>query len=182
MKTKDMVYAALFAALIAVLGLLPPIPLPFTPVPITVQTLGVMLTGGFLGKRIGGISALVVVIIATLGAPILAGGRGGFSVLAGPTGGFLLSWPFAAFTIGYFTEKFWEGIKIWKLFLINVVGGVIIINLIGAPYLAFITDISVGAAFLATASFIPGDIVKALVAAIICIQVKVISPINEKSK
>ncbi|MCI4139927.1 biotin transporter BioY, partial [Bacillus vallismortis] len=64
-----------------------------SPVPITVQTLGVMLEGSFLGKILGGLSALLVVIISSVCAPILAGGRGGFSVLAGPTCGYLLSWP-----------------------------------------------------------------------------------------
>ena len=53
MKIKNMLYAAMFAAIVAVLGLMPPIPLPFIPVPITLQTMGVMLAGSFLGKRLG---------------------------------------------------------------------------------------------------------------------------------
>ena len=180
MKTKDMVYAALFAALIAVLGLIPPIPLPFIPVPITAQTLGVMLAGGFLGKKLGGLSALLVVVLVALGAPILSGGRGGLSVIAGPTGGFLLSWPVAAFVIGYLTEKVWANPRFWKLFLINMIGGLVVVYLIGAPYLAFISDIPVGTAILSSAVFFPGDIIKALIATFICIQVKTISPINER--
>ena len=63
MKIKNMLYAAMFAAIVAVLGLMPPIPLPFIPVPITLQTMGVMLAGSFLGKRLGFLSMLLVIII-----------------------------------------------------------------------------------------------------------------------
>ena len=97
MKIKNMLYAAMFAAIVAVLGLMPPIPLPFIPVPITLQTMGVMLAGSFLGKRLGFLSMLLVVVIVLLGVPILSGGRGGLAVLTGPTGGFFIVWPFAAF-------------------------------------------------------------------------------------
>ena len=76
MKIKNMLYAAMFAAIVAVLGLMPPIPLPFIPVPITLQTMGVMLAGSFLGKRLGFISMLLVVVIVLLGVPILSGGTG----------------------------------------------------------------------------------------------------------
>ena len=101
MKIKNMLYAAMFAAIVAVLGLMPPIPLPFIPVPITLQTMGVMLAGSFLGKRLGFISMLLVVVIVLLGLPILSGGRGGLAVLTGPTGGFFIVWPFAAFLVGF---------------------------------------------------------------------------------
>lgn len=76
MKIKDMMFTAIMAAVIAVLGLLPPIPLPFIPVPITVQTLGVMLAGSILGARLGGVSLLLFVVLIGLGAPLLSGGRG----------------------------------------------------------------------------------------------------------
>ena len=82
MKIKNMLYAAMFAAIVAVLGLMPPIPLPFIPVPITLQTMGVMLAGSFLGKRLGFISVLLVVVIVLLGLPILSGGRGGLALLS----------------------------------------------------------------------------------------------------
>ena len=117
MKIKNMLYAAMFAAIVAVLGLMPPIPLPFIPVPITLQTMGVMLAGSFLGKRLGFISMLLVVVIVLLGVPILSGGRGGMAVLAGPTGGFFIVWPFAAFLIGFLVEKSWKNINIAKYIL-----------------------------------------------------------------
>lgn len=179
MKTKDLVYIALFAAIVAVLGLIPPIPLAFIPVPITLQTLGIMMAGSFLGKKDGAVCGFVLIMIVMFGVPILAGGRGGLSVIVGPTGGYFLSWPIAAFVIGILTEKVWKNIKIWKLFLINVLGGVILINLVGAPYMAFITHTPVKAAFVSGLAFIPGDILKALLASVVCIQIKSLSPMNE---
>jgi biotin transport system substrate-specific component len=84
-----MVYVAMFTAVMCVLGFLPPIPLPFSPVPITAQTLGVMLAGSILGARLGGLSLVVFLLVVAVGAPVLSGGRGGFSVLLGPSAGYL---------------------------------------------------------------------------------------------
>ena len=63
-----------------VLGLIPPIALSITPVPITLQSLGVMLAGGLLGSRLGALSQLIFLLIVGVGAPLLAGGRGGLGV------------------------------------------------------------------------------------------------------
>ena len=166
MKIKNMLYAAMFAAIVAVLGLMPPIPLPFIPVPITLQTMGVMLAGSFLGKRLGFLSMLLVVVIVLLGVPILSGGRGGMAVLAGPTGGF-------------FIEKSWKNINIAKYIVANIIGGIVLVYLVGAIYLSYITKMPIDKAFLATMAFIPGDILKAIVVSILCYKLKEISPINE---
>ncbi|MGG0658551.1 biotin transporter BioY [Rummeliibacillus pycnus] len=180
MTTKEMVYAALFAALIGVLGMIPPISLGFIPVPITAQTLGVMLAGCFLGKKTGAISLILFIILVALGLPLLSGGRGGLSVLVGPSAGYILSWPISAFLIGYATEKVWGSLKIWKLILINFVFGVVLVSLIGAPIMAIITNTSVWAGLVGATAFLPGDILKAIIAAFLAVQLKSISPIEEK--
>ncbi|GGO01985.1 biotin transporter BioY [Saccharibacillus kuerlensis] len=180
MKTKEMVYAALFAALIAVLGMIPPIPLGFIPVPITAQTLGVMLAGGFLGKKTGAISLILFIVLVALGLPVLAGGNGGLAPLIGPTAGYIWSWPIAAFLIGWAAEKGWLSLKVWKLFLINIVFGVLLVSLIGAPVMALITQTPVWAGLIGSAAFLPGDVIKAIIAAVIIVQIKAISPIEEK--
>ncbi|GIO31045.1 MULTISPECIES: biotin transporter BioY [Paenibacillus] len=180
MTTKEMVYAALFAALIGVLGLIPPIPLGFIPVPVTAQTLGVMLAGCFLGKKTGTISVALFIVLTVLGIPMLSGGRGGLSVLMQPTAGYLLSWPVAVFCIGYFTEKAWPKLKAWKLIAINVVFGVLLISLIGAPVMALITHTPVWTGLVGATAFLPGDCIKAVVAAVIALQLKAISPIEDK--
>ena len=97
MTTRDLVLAALFAAIIVALGLLPPITLGFIPVPITAQSLGVMLAGVVLGSKRGTVAVLLVLLLAAIGLPVLSGGRGGLAVFAAPTTGYLIGWVFAAF-------------------------------------------------------------------------------------
>jgi biotin transport system substrate-specific component len=105
MKSRDLAYIALFAAIVAALGLLPPVPVPGIPVPITAQTLGVMLAGSVLGARRGGLALLVFLAVVAVGLPVLSGGRGGLGVFVGPSAGFLYSWPLAAFVIGAATTS-----------------------------------------------------------------------------
>lgn len=180
MKIKDYVFAALFAALIAVLGMIPPLPLGFIPVPITAQTLGVMLAGCFLGRRTGLLSLVIFILLVAIGLPVLSGGRGGLSVLVGPSAGYIFSWPIAAYFIGLATEKIWSKVKAWKLAIVNLIFGVLLINLIGAPVMALITNTSIWAGLVGAVAFLPGDIIKAVITAIIAMQLRAISPIEEK--
>lgn len=182
MKTKELIYAALFAALIAVLGMIPPIPLGFIPVPITAQTLGVMLAGCFLGKRMGALSLIIFIILVAIGLPVLTGGRGGIAVLVGPSAGYILSFPIAAGLIGWYSEKIWPKVRTWKLIAINVIFGVLLVSLIGAPIMALITNTSIWAGLVGALAFFPGDIIKAVIAAVIAMQLKAISPIEEKAQ
>ena len=101
---RKLAYVALFAALIAILTLVPAVTLP-SGVPITAQTLGVILAGTVLGSRLGFAAVALYVALGVIGLPILSGGTGGFGVLAGPTGGFLIGFPFAAFVAGLVVEK-----------------------------------------------------------------------------
>ncbi len=180
MSIKDVVLAALFAALLGVLGMMPPIPLGFIPVPITLQTLGVILAGCFLGKRVGTISMLLFIGLVAIGLPLLSGGRGGMAPLLGPSVGYILSWPIAAFFIGYFTEKAWKNLTLWKVIAINFIFGVVLVGIIGAVVMALMTNTSIVAGLISGAVFIPGDTIKAIVAAIILLQIKSVSPIQQK--
>ncbi|KTD86724.1 biotin transporter BioY [Paenibacillus etheri] len=182
MKTKELIYAALFAALIAVLGMIPPIPLGFIPVPITAQTLGVMLAGSFLGKRMGALSLVIFIILVAIGLPVLTGGRGGIAVLIGPSAGYIFSFPIAAGLIGWYSEKIWSKVRTWKLITINLIFGVLLVSLIGAPIMALITNTSIWAGLVGALAFLPGDIIKAVIAAVITMQLKPISPIEEKAQ
>lgn len=177
--TKDMMYVSLMAAIVAVLGFIPPIALPFG-VPITLQTLGVMLAGTILGARLGGISLLIFVLLVTAGTPILSGGRGGLGILLGATGGYVLSWPIAAFIIGYLVEKYWNKLTFIKVFLINILGGIIIVYAIGIPYYVAVTEVDFFKALIGNLIFIPGDLVKVLIATWLAIKMKNIYPIIKK--
>ena len=93
---KTLARIALFAALIAVLGLLPKLTLA-SGIPITAQSMGIMLAGTILGARNGALSVLLFLFLVALGLPLLAGGRGGMGVFAGPTLGYLIGFPLGAF-------------------------------------------------------------------------------------
>ncbi|MFQ1702240.1 biotin transporter BioY [Loktanella agnita] len=167
MNTKDIVYVALFAALTAALGLFPPLTLPAVGVPITAQSMGVMLAGALAGSKRGGYALLLFVILVAIGLPLLAGGRGGFGIFLGPSGGFILSWPIAAFLIGWLFERH-QGETPFALSLLYIaLGGVGVVYLIGVPWVAFSAELTFVQAFTGSAGFIPGDIVKVVVAALI---------------
>ena len=103
-KLKGMVFAALFAALTGAVAWFK-IPLPFTPVPITLQTLMVLLSGAMLGAYYGALSMITYLILGAIGLPVFAGGSSGVAALLGPSGGYLFSYPVAAFVIGYMLQK-----------------------------------------------------------------------------
>jgi biotin transport system substrate-specific component len=173
MKLREMTYVSLFAAITIVLGLLPPIYLPISPtVPITAQTLGVMLAGVVLGARLGGISMVVFLLIIVAGVPGLAGGRGGASVFVGPSAGYLLSWPLAAFFIGWFVERTKHPLKAWKIFIYNFFAGIVFVYACGIPVVSFVTEISLQAASVSALSFFPGDLLKAIIAAGLGVKIR----------
>src|ERR687889_115461 len=80
------------------------IPLPFSPVPFTLQVLAVILSGLLLGPRYGALSQAIYVLIGAIGVPVFAGFSGGLGIVLGPTGGYLLSYPAAAAVAGLSTR------------------------------------------------------------------------------
>lgn len=83
------------------------IPIPFTPVPLTMQPLAVLLVGIALGATRGSAAATLYLLEGAAGLPVFAQGHGGALWLIGPTAGYLLSYPFAAFVAGWFSERGW---------------------------------------------------------------------------
>ncbi|MEY3047872.1 MAG: hypothetical protein RL424_1194 [Pseudomonadota bacterium] len=179
-STRDVVNVALFAALIALFGLVPRIDLPFLAgVPITVQTLGVMLAGLLLGPRLAALSVLLFLFMVLLGAPFLSGGRGGLGVLFGPTVGFLLGWIPGALIVGLIysgltqasstNAKYRTPRRGFSLFLAaalaSFLGGVLVVYALGIPMLAWRANMALDQAAAVTLAFLPGDILKLLVAA-----------------
>jgi biotin transport system substrate-specific component len=178
-KSRDLAYVALFAAIVAVLGLLPPVPVPGIPVPITAQTLGVMLAGSVLGAKRGGLALLVFLALVAMGAPLLSGGRGGLSVFVGPSAGYLYSWPVAAFVIGLLTQLFWRRLNLAWALVANMIGGIVVIYAVGIPFTSLYGDIPLWASFTGSFSFLPGDLVKAVVASLVAVAVRRAYPVIE---
>ena len=166
-SARDLSLIATFAALVAALGLVPAI-YPFGgAVPITAQSLGVMLAGAVLGARRGFLSLALLLVLVAIGLPLLAGGRGGLGVFVGPTVGFLLGWPVAAFVVGWLTERGGARYRLaWGL-VANLVGGVLVLYAAGILGIAAVTGLSLGAATVSTLPFVPGDLVKVVLAAVV---------------
>ncbi|TWH46180.1 biotin transport system substrate-specific component [Sporomusa sp. KB1] len=182
MNTKgdltDFIYAALFAALTAVLGFVS-IPLPFSPVPVSGQSLGIMLAGSILTARQAVFSVLAFILIGAAGMPVFSGFAGGIGVVFGPRGGY-----YFGFLIGVVVIALLRGHKntIWCLALANSIGGIIIVYLFGVLWLSFVTGMGVEKAFMAGAlPFIPGDLFKVFVATIIGVAINKRLPNNRFS-
>ncbi|MFJ8530048.1 biotin transporter BioY [Bacillus sp. NPDC094106] len=166
MNIKNLVFVALFSAIMGVLGLIPPIALSVTPVPITLQSLGVMLAGGLLGSRLGALSQIVFLLVVGAGAPLLAGGRGGPGVFVSPSAGYLIGYIVGAFVIGYLVERLRQ-VSVIKVFLINIIGGILVVYLFGVTIQSFIMDVSIWHTMKVSLVFLPGDCMKAIIAAIL---------------
>lgn len=163
---RSLTLIALFAALIAALGLIPKLTLGFG-VPITAQSLGIMLCGTVLGARRGGLAALLFVALVALGLPLLAGGRGGLGVFASPSVGFIVGWPIAAFVTGLLMEQFRTLPVGWAAGVASAFGGIVVLYVFGVAGLMVMLDKDALASFGLVSAFIPGDIVKVVLAGVI---------------
>ncbi len=103
-KLNRMIQAALFAALTAVFSQIA-FPLPFTPVPVNLATLAVMLAGGILGLRFGLISQIIYVCLGLVGLPVFAQFTGGAGIVLGPTGGYIAGYLFTAALAGLLFDR-----------------------------------------------------------------------------
>ena len=150
-----------FAAIIAVMAQII-IPLPYG-VPITLQTLAIPLAGVVLGSKKGTIATILYILIGAVGVPVFAGFTGGLGVVFGPTGGFILSFPFLALASGIGAEK---NSKLWLWG--GVVIGVLVNYLCGVVYFSIFTSNDLITSFIACVLFfIPGDILKITVTALL---------------
>jgi biotin transport system substrate-specific component len=159
--------AGLVAGFSLLTALAAQIVIPLGPIPITGQTFAVLLTGALLGSRLGAMAMIVYLAEGASGLPVFYGGTGGLQHLLGPTGGYLVAFPAAAYITGAFAEHGWD-----KRFLTAVaamaVGSVVILlsGWVGLVGWAVLTHSSTTLAFVnGVAKFIPGDIVKIVLAA-----------------
>lgn len=162
----DLARAGVFAAVIAVLGLPGSLSV-FGGVPITAQTLGVMLAGAVLGPALGAVSVGTLLALVAIGLPLLAGGRGGIGVFAGPTAGYLLGWVVGAVVVGLVVHARDRRPVWWRTFAGMLAGGVVAIYACGIPVQALVMRIGVDQALLANLAFVPGDIAKAVIATVV---------------
>lgn len=163
----DIAHIAVFAAVIAMLGLPGTFAVVGNAVPITLQTAGPMLAGTILGARRGAAACAAFVVLVAAGLPLLAGGRGGLGMLVSPTAGYLLAFIPAAAVIGWLVQRAGRRPPVPILFLACVVGGIGVVYLIGVPVQALVTGVPLDQTIVLSLAFLPGDLIKAGLAAVI---------------
>ncbi|MEC5169596.1 biotin transporter BioY [Glaciihabitans sp. GrIS 2.15] len=166
-EIRDITRIAVFAAILAVLGIPGAIPVFGGAVPITAQTLGVMLAGAILGSWRGAAAVAVFEVLVLVGLPLLSGGRGGIAVFAGPSVGYLIGWIVGAFVIGVIARAGNRPPTWWRTMLGCFIGGIVIVYAVGIPFQSLITGLPLAKTALFSAVFVPGDIVKVVIATIV---------------
>lgn len=180
--TKDLVYIAIFVALMVVFTLY--VSIPFYPVPLTFQTVICVLAGLLLGAKRGSISMLIYVFMGfVLSLPVFSGGKGGFSMIFSPTFGYIIGFPVAAFVAGIIRGK--SGKATFSKYLAAAVSACLACYVIGIPYFLLIWRYYLGnmnvwhAAVTYNLLYIPKDIVLCVIAAVVAFKV---APLLFKSK
>ncbi len=158
---------ALFAALTAVLGLIPKVDLPFG-VPITLQSLAVMLAGCLLGGWRAFQALALFLLAVAVGLPLLSGGRGGLGAFAAPSAGYLVGFALAAgatgFIMGWLPRSTPRRAGI-SAFIASAVGGLVLLHSVGIGGLMWLADMPLKQALMVDMAFIPGDLIKCAVCA-----------------
>ncbi|MBF5004355.1 biotin transporter BioY [Diaphorobacter sp. NR2-3-3-1] len=164
-----MAQVALFAALMAVLGLIPKIDLPMG-VPITAQSLGVMLAGVLLGPKRGFQAMALFLLAVAAGLPLLSGGRGGIGVFMAPSAGYLLGYAPAALIAGLVMRAMPQrspALIGLGAFVSALLGGLVALHAMGVAGLMLLAHMSPKQALITTLAFVPGDLIKCVLCAIV---------------
>jgi biotin transport system substrate-specific component len=171
LAARDLALIAVFAALIAALGLGGAFNVPFSEVPITAQTLGVMLAGSILGARRGALAVLVFLVLVAIGLPLLppspARPQGGLAVFTSVTAGFLIGWMVGAFVIGALVWLRPARFSLGWIVLANVIGGMLVVYAVGLPVQAWVAGVPFGKVLKGALVFLPGDTAKVIISSVV---------------
>lgn len=163
LDATDLARVAVLAAVVAVLGLPGSISV-IGGVPITAQTLGVMLAGAVLGARLGALALTVLLALVAVGLPLLSNGTGGLGVFLGPSAGYLVGWILGAAAVGCIVHLGGRRPTVWRTTVAMLVGGIAVIYAVGIPVQSLVTRLPLTETAYTSLLFIPGDLIKAAVA------------------
>ncbi|MFC4944617.1 biotin transporter BioY [Pseudonocardia sp. GCM10023141] len=163
LPAAELARTVVFAAFIGVLGIFPGVYVGGSAVPIVLQNMGPLLTGGILGARRGVAAVVLFLALTAIGLPLLSGGRGGIGAFIGPSGGFILGWILSALVVGLIVARVRPKLP---MLLVATLAGILVDYAIGIPWLGVYTG-DLGAAAVSSLVFVPGDIAKAVVAALV---------------
>ncbi|MGW6005607.1 biotin transporter BioY [Oerskovia enterophila] len=170
LTAADAARIATFAALTAVLGMPGSLALFGNAVPITLQTLGVMLAGALLGAWRGALAMLTFLALVAAGLPLLSGGRGGPAVFVGPSVGYLVGFVVGAAVVGLVVERF-RTLTFWRVLVASIVGGMLVMYALGIPLQALVTGFPLQTVATGSLMYLPGDLLKAVIAASVTVGV-----------
>lgn len=168
-QSESMAMVGLFAALMAVMGLIPKIDLPLG-LPITIQSLGVMLAGCLLGPKRGLQAMLIFLLAVAAGLPLLAGGRGGLGVFLAPSAGYLLGYAVAAGVTGLLMGRLPHATPLraaGSAFVASALGGVVALHAMGIVGLVLVAKMGWMQALTVDLVFVPGDLIKCVLCALV---------------
>lgn len=174
LSTTDLALVATFAALIAVCAILPPLGTNAAGVEFTLQMFGVFLAGAVLGARRGALAVLLYMAVGTAGVPIFTGGTGGPSVWVGPTAGYLIAFPIAAFLVGLAATRVARINVAAFAVVVSIIAAIVtiaVVGTIGTAGMAIKFDISYRAAWAFASPFFIFDIIKGIAAAVVAAAV-----------
>lgn len=166
----DVALVSTFAAFLAVCSLTS-VSIGVVPVPITLQTFGVLLAGAVLGARRGALAVLLYLAVGLAGVPVFAQGTGGLGVLATPSVGYLLAFPLVAWLTGLAVERTARRTLRPLVILAATLGATVVLYLVGVPVMAWRAGVSLATATAWNVGFVPLDLVKAALAAIVAAAV-----------
>lgn len=168
-KTATLALIGLMAAITCIMGPLS-IPLPFNLVPISLTNLAICFTVYILGMKKGTTSYCIYLLIGLAGLPVFSGFTGGVGKLLGPTGGYLIGFIFLALISGFFIDKWGNNML---LCMTGMVLGEIVMYIFGTVWLAYQAHMNFGAALWAgVIPFIPGDLIKMIMAMLLGPQIR----------
>jgi biotin transport system substrate-specific component len=171
-NATDLGLIAVFAALVAASAMIPGIAANVFGVPITFQTLAVMLTGLMLGAGRGFAAVGLYTVLGLAGLPIFSQGRSGLGILAGPSAGYIIAFPIAAAVVGWLAtvviRRSSRARALW-FFAAATVTSIVVVHTLGIAGIALNTKATLGEAFVADLIFYPGDVIKNILAAAIAV-------------
>jgi biotin transport system substrate-specific component len=157
-------FAVVLGAVLVAIAAQVSIPLPGTPVPLTLQPLAVLVVGGLLGPALGAASLVLYLALGAAGVPVFTPyGLPGIARLVGPTGGYLLAYPVAAFAVGKLAG---DGRR-WGPLALALLAGLVLIHLGGVAQLLILTGSAASALRLGTLPFLLGDLLKVALALVL---------------
>jgi len=185
----DLALVTTFGAFIVVCGILPGIPMPGG-VPLTLQTFAVVLAGLVLGPRLGLAAAALYLVVGFAGLPVFTGGKSGLGVLSGPTVGYLLGFPVAALAAGLLARRvgrtvtspvapadgtlarLWHAVTRLRVLLVAaLVASPVLVHPLGIAGMMWRQGLTLREAAVTDIAFVPGDVVKSVLAAVVALAV-----------